>query len=513
MGEPRLTIQTDKTQLKDSSGTEIGTSTNPLIVREGGSLTSFGEIQVAPLTPLIQLTFPYNINPEIISDRSNNGSLTIDSSRLKLSTGASANQSAEMQSIRPIRYVPGQGALIRFTRIYTTGTTNSTQLQGVGSSGDGLFFGYNGTSFGILRREKGVSEVRTLTITTGSSTAENITITLDGDADSTVSVTNTGDTTLTANEIADHDFSGLGRGWSATAVGSTVIFESYDSSSRTGTYSLSGATTAVGTFAQTIAGVAQTDNWTAQSSWNVDVMDGTGDSGVTLDQTKGNVYQINYQWLGYGQITFGIEDENTGNIIDVHKIKYANQNTDVLFQNPTLPLYASVENTSNTSDITGFTPSFAGFIEGSEGLAYLHHGQSASASGVGTTETPILTIRNKLIYQNSINRNRIRIAYIAASVDGTKPAIIRMVKNGVLTGASFSDVDTNATTVSFDTSSTAISNGIRQIDIGLAKTSGEVINMSQASFELAPNEWLTITAEASSGTTDVVASFNWEDLL
>ena len=72
-------------------------------------------------------------------------------------------------------------------------------------------------------RRYGIHETRTLTVTTGSSHAENITITLDSDADATVAVTNTGDVTLTANEIAAHDYSDYDRDWETATVASATL--------------------------------------------------------------------------------------------------------------------------------------------------------------------------------------------------------------------------------------------------------------------------------------------------
>ena len=66
--------------------------------------------------------------------------------------------------------------------------------------------------------------MRTLTISAGADTDtgdDDITITLDGDA-KVITITDfSNDETLTANEIADADFSDTGRGWDATAVGAT----------------------------------------------------------------------------------------------------------------------------------------------------------------------------------------------------------------------------------------------------------------------------------------------------
>jgi hypothetical protein len=42
-----------------------------------------------------------------------------------------------------------------------------------------------------------------------------------------------------------------------------------------------------------------------QSSWNVDKLDGTGPSGMTISTTDDNIYWIDVQWLGAGRIRFG----------------------------------------------------------------------------------------------------------------------------------------------------------------------------------------------------------------
>jgi hypothetical protein len=43
----------------------------------------------------------------------------------------------------------------------------------------------------------------------------------------------------------------------------------------------------------------------AQADWNVDKVDGTGPSGMTLSMTDDNIYWIDIQWLGAGRIRFG----------------------------------------------------------------------------------------------------------------------------------------------------------------------------------------------------------------
>lgn len=473
---------------------------------------AFGGLTVEQPTPEVQLNFNYNINTELVSIHDNNGTSGVENNMLKLSTGAGANQSSAVFSKTAIKYGSGQGLHFRVSGLFTTGVTGSTQLIGAGDSGNGLFFGYQDDVFGIMRLSGGLPEVRTLTITTKSTTAENITITLDGDADATVAVTDATatDATTTANEIAAHDYSNLGRGWDAHADGSTVLFISYDASARAGTYSLGGATTAVGTFAPTLTGVAGTPDFIAQADWNIDTGTGGGNDGLPLmDWTKGNVFQIQFQWLGFGVLNFLIEDPDTGKDTLVHKIQYPNKNTTPSLANPNLQLCASVENTTNTTDIILRSGSMGGFVEGSSTFtSHFHNGVSNTATVAA--ETPVVSLHNNLIYAGEINKIRAKVIFSSAASDGTKSVVARLTLNPTLTGASFADIETDASILSVDTSATAITGGDEQFTYGLARVDSSGIDMSSMSYYINPGDTLTISA-ASAGNNDVTASLSVEE--
>ena len=478
---------------------------------------AFGESLVTQMESVVQLLFTYNINPLIIDVRDNGGNSSIENSMLKLSTGAAANQSSSILSREIARYQPGVGYRARFTGVFTTGVANSNQVIGIGDSGEGLFFGYNGTSFGIMRRKGGKPEIRTLTVTTASSTAEDITITLDGDAETTVTVTNSGDTTTTANEIASHDYSGVGGGWTAKAVGATVVFSSWSSSSKTGTYTLSSATTAVGTFAQTLSGTSPTDNWVAQSSWNGDdIFDGNGITGVTLDPTKGNVFQIDLQYLGFGLIRFFIEDPDDGEMHLVHSIEYANANTVPSLDNPSLHLHACAENSSNTSDIVLKTASMGIFVDGKRRDYGVNRGAENAANLSTANNTPVLSIRIAETYAGKLNRSQVKLNYASAAVDHTKPVVIKFYANPDLTGASFAAIDSNTSSVYKDTSATALTGGVFLFALPLGKTSNDVIDLKD-NIDLGrfgPGDVLTISADPVSATgADVDVAVNFTELV
>lgn len=475
--------------------------------------SAFGEQLVAEFTPQVQLQFPYNINTALVRARANqSGSVDVNENMLRLQTGAAGNSSGEMLSRKPVKYNPGQGGVCKFTAVFTTGVANSTQIAGVGDSGDGYFFGYDGATFGIRHRKGGVAEIRTLTITTKSTTAENITITLNGNAKTDVAVTDatSGDLTTTANDIAAEDYSDVGRGWDAYAVGATVIFVSWCAAARTGTYSLSSATTAVGTFAQTLAGADDTETIVPQTSWNRDKADGSGKLPI-IDFTKGNVFRILYQWLGFGPPAYYIEHPIDRDFHLVHQVEYANANTTPSVNNPTLPLYAGVLNASNTSNLTLNAASMTGGTHGKVVVTGPRHGTRATAATFASgVETPVLTIRNKLVYQGVLNRVHTILGLLGLSQDSTRTASVILTRNATLTGAVFADVDNNST-VEVDSSASAISGGEIIGTDGIAKEDKTDIPRPDPPEQLAPGDTVTISIIPEALNPEVNAEVNWVD--
>jgi len=154
--------------------------------------------------------------------------------------------------------------------------------------------------------------------------------------------------------------------------------------------------------------------------------------------------------------------------------------------------------------------SCAGFSEGDNGAAHLHHGASGSKAGIGTTETPVLTLHNSLFWQGVPNRKRIKIVSATASVDGTKPSTLRMRKNGILIAANYSPVEADSSVAEKDTAATSITGGDEQFTLGMAKSDSGDFEIGE-DYHINPDDRITITAEATSGSVDVVCSFNWEE--
>lgn len=84
------------------------------------------------------------------------------------------------------------------------------------------------------------------------------------------------------------------------------------------------------------------DTSVAQSSWNLDTMDGNGISGVTLDYTKTQIFLIDFEWLGVGRVRYGFVVD--GIPVYCHEINNANTLTEVYISNPNLPIRYEIDN-------------------------------------------------------------------------------------------------------------------------------------------------------------------------
>lgn len=253
------------------------------------------------------------------------------------------------------------------------------------------------------------------------------------------------------------------------------------------------------------------DFFTAQDAFTDDKLDGTGSSGMTLDTSKGNVFQIQYQWLGFGEIRFYVENPVSGKLFIFHRIVYANANTGVSISNPTLPFQAESTNTTNNTDIVLKVPSVGIYSEGIDGNAmHLVHGKSNTKTGV-TTENNIITIRNNATYATKTNLLRVQPKLVSAASDGNKPAVITCYKNASLGGSpSYTNFNANTSPVSFDVAGTTVSNGIEILTFTLAKSGNDIVYLDQLPIILAPGDTFTVTGQ-SSQAADISVSITWEE--
>ena len=404
-----------------------------------GPNSTFGDVRTITITPQAQGDFVYNIPDRTFTTSSfAGGTVAAVSGVCELSSGTDPAGSATVQLRRGLKYRPGQGSLIRVTALYDTPNAGNAQFVGCGTAENGYFIGYFGTSFGILHSQTGQREIRKYEVTTGAGT-EDVTVTLDGYS-IVVPVTGGSSTTQTAYQLSLADYSQLGNGgWLADVVSSSVCFVAARSNATsTGSYTVAGSSIA-GTFTRLKAGEAQTNTFIPSASFNIDTLDGTGTTVMTLDTTKGNIFEIGYQYLGFGNANFGIEDPNTGKIRIFHTVKNANNRTTRVLKNPNMTCLATSANIGGTTSTKMKTASMASFIEGEVVALDPKFAKSFEFSGVNTsTYRPLAALKVNRVYRDESCFGEIDLLQIAgANIVNNQSVTFALFLKGKLTG----DVD------------------------------------------------------------------------
>jgi hypothetical protein len=86
---------------------------------------------------------------------------------------------------------------------------------------------------------------------------------------------------------------------------------------------------------------APVDTEISQSSWNGDILNGTGASGFTLNAATSNILFIDIEWLGVGSVRVGFVIN--GQLITAHTFYNANSLTTVYMQTANLPIRYEIE--------------------------------------------------------------------------------------------------------------------------------------------------------------------------
>jgi hypothetical protein len=268
------------------------------------------------------------------------------------------------------------------------------------------------------------------------------------------------------------------------------------------------------------------NNQVAQANWNVDPMDGSGPSGITLDLTKAQILFMDLEWLGVGTVRIGFVIN--GNFYVCHKFHHANLITSTYITTASLPLRYEITNTAATASSSRLKQICSTVL--SEGGYQLNGLQQAIGIPVTTPKNlavagtfyPIVSIRLK----TSPNRLDAIVIATAISIIATTVGDYnwQVIASGTTTGGSWlpapggSSVDYNITGTSFSTGTGRIlasgyfsvsNQGSTQVDIlkeALFKT-----QLERDSFTSTPYE-LTVVVATNNAGGDVLASMDWEEI-
>lgn len=192
----------------------------------------------------------------------------------------------------------------------------------------------------------------------------------------------------------------------------------------------------------------------AQSSWNIDKLDGSGPSGFTLDTSYANLLHIDMQWLGVGRTRCGFYIQ--GRLVYAHQFTFPDLLAPYI-KTPYLPIRYEIRATPSISTTRSMFQICNTIISegGFDPLGIIRNYpmvSSTSRAGNGV-EFPVMSIRLKPSYAKCL------VVPIDFSVytDSGNYIIKLTSRPTTLTGATFTADSTEACLI--DTAATALSGG------------------------------------------------------
>lgn len=248
------------------------------------------------------------------------------------------------------------------------------------------------------------------------------------------------------------------------------------------------------------------DTAIAQASWNIDKLDGTGASGITLTTANQNTYFVTHN-TNYSK--FGIIVN--GNAYFCHEIFGANVLTVPNILTINLPIRTEITNTGTTASATTLSMrAAAAFASGGTVPFGVNRAVDLGITGksIHATLTPLISLR----LRSSGVRNVLIPQNFTLVLSSSQAVIFQVIFNGTLTGASFAGTPGTNTISEYDTAATAISGG-NIIYSGYSSGSGnsgtpiagdstDVTNLLKISSNIAgTSDVITWAAQKTGGTS------------
>jgi hypothetical protein len=221
-----------------------------------------------------------------------------------------------------------------------------------------------------------------------------------------------------------------------------------------------------------------------QNNWNGDKLDGTGDSGFTLDLTKAQILWMDFEWLGVGSVRCGFIID--GQYIVCHTFENANDITSVYMTTAILPVRYEITNTAATASASSLKQICSSVVsEGGYEQTSIEHvaRRTTTRTSISTTFLPLVSIR---LASTALNAVVLPVKFNVMPTSTGDDFEVILAKNSTgLTGASWAAVASDAN-VEMDTSATAMTVGTI-VDIQYVKSTNQ-----------------------SSGTINQTAGYNWD---
>lgn len=244
------------------------------------------------------------------------------------------------------------------------------------------------------------------------------------------------------------------------------------------------------------------DTFISQSAWNIDRLDGTGDSGVNLNLRLAQIYEFHIDWLGVGIAEFYV------NGILAHRLSNPNSFAGPYMSTAQLPVAVDVQNSAaSTSGSFVFICSSVESAGGQKPPKYNFAAYNASDVTVSTTEIPILAIRPGLTFRGIENRIQVFPENCVVSTEGSRAAFRVILNPTTITGGTWVSSSVSSSCVEFNSTSTAFTGG-ETIYRGFMPLSQDVREANFSSFFSENARNLRLNGFGTSSDTLLIVGIN-----
>lgn len=403
-----------------------------------------------------------------------------------------------------------------------TTSTGAYGLLGLVSPDDVIAVGYSDGVFGLhYSSTSGQVAHELLTVTGAASGTGNITLTFP-EGDVVVAVAASDTTSQVAAKIAASDFTTVN--WKATAVGAVVTFHQVwpttNGSTPFITFTDTGTTGVTASLSASYDGVPLAITSVASSSWNVDAMDGSGPSGITLDPTKINDYEIEVIEGSLGCMALRVRSPIDGQWVDCHRVEALNNSTSTFVRSARMQLgyYLNTGTSPGDNVVTMFGGGVFLCSEGSN-RAGTTFGASGGVTAVTTTEKQVLAIQTRAhevltgnVWANSHRQVRVLKLTMGTETKAAQFYLRRNPSTAITMAAvdAFSVTNAQGGTVAVGAAPDAVG-GTVVATFSVGKDSTAAIDLSGMDISLAPGETLSVSAVVAASTGDVFAGLTWTE--
>lgn len=192
-----------------------------------------------------------------------------------------------------------------------------------------------------------------------------------------------------------------------------------------------------------LSGTSLGNQTVAQANWNLDKLDGTGPSGITIDVTKAQILIIDLQALYVGRVRCGFDIK--GEVVYAHEFDHANVVLYPYVQYASLPLRCGMSTLTTASTTMLFICSAVSQEGGTVDAPGFPNSYNVAMTAASGADTHVISIRPKLTYEGFTNRVPMSLYSIEALVTGTNPVQYSIVVGQAITGTTtFNDVGTRS---------------------------------------------------------------------